>query len=169
MAITTHIHTEGMDSAANTYNESDGLAAHTYIQTQWTLLHTYTYTHTHIHTHTYIHTFIHTHIYTYWFPVERVRIWLMAVLDRVEQVIAYLMAAPEVNKSPPKIRLELTPVSHHTLLGIIMMGRETEARLLQVRKIQALHIWLLTRTPIHIQAVITAPSILMTKPHLETR
>jgi hypothetical protein len=74
-----------------------------------------------------------------------------------------------VNKSPPKIRLELMQVSHHTLLRIIMMGRETEAHLLQVRKIQALHIWLLTRTPIHIQAVITAPSILMINPHLEMR
>jgi hypothetical protein len=84
---------------------------------------------THIHTY-----YIHTYIYTYWFPVERVRIWLMAALERVERVIAYLMAAPEVNKSPPIIRLELTPVSHHTQLGI-MMGRETEAHLLQVRKI----------------------------------
>jgi hypothetical protein len=42
------------------------------------------------------------------------RIWLMAALERVERVIAYLMAAPEVKESPPKIRLELTPVSHHT-------------------------------------------------------
>jgi hypothetical protein len=69
----------------------------------------------------------------------------MAALERVEQVIAYLMAAPEVNKSPAyyalgiPVRQELTPVSHHTQLGIHMMGRETEAHLIQVRKIQALH------------------------------
>jgi len=87
------------------------------------------------------------------------RKWLTAALKRVERVIAFLTATPEVEKSPPIIRLELTPISHDTQLGKIMMGRETKARLLQVRKTQALHIWLLTRTPIHTDIL----SILMTK------
>jgi hypothetical protein len=69
-------------------------------------------------------------------------------------------------------RLELTPVSHRILLlGTIMMGRETEAHLLQVREMKALHIWLLTRMPIHLQTetvVAITSSILMTKPHLTT-
>jgi hypothetical protein len=61
-------------------------------------------------------------------------------------------------------------VSHHILLlGTTVMGRETQAHLLQVLEMKALHRWLLTRTPIHIQteAVVAVTSlILMTKPHL---
>jgi hypothetical protein len=56
----------------------------------------------------------------------------MAALERVEGVTASLTAELEMEKLPPIMWQELTLVSHQILLGIIMMGRETEAHLLQV-------------------------------------
>jgi hypothetical protein len=121
-----HTHSYKRDRLHCKYIQTKALdiAAHTYTQTQQTSLHTYPYSHNHKLTHkykamdfaaySYIHTFIYTHIYTYWFLVERVMIWLMAALERAEQVIVYHMDTLEVNKSPPKIWLELMLVSHHT-------------------------------------------------------
>jgi hypothetical protein len=73
------------------------------------------------------------HTLKHWIAVDRMTKWVIAILERAESVKAFLTAIPEVKKLPLIIWLELTPVSHLTPLGTIMMGRETEAHLLQVR------------------------------------